>query len=113
MGYVLHLHERHRRRLIFDPWRADCEVDQSAKVIISSIPALELVDSYLHRATPFFNASSRSPPTSFSPKTFSIQLLTSFAAAGVYLSRRNLRRSLSSDETEAMTVHPQWRDGVW
>ena len=36
------------------------------------------------------------------PKIPSIHCLTSFAAAGVYLSRRSLRRSLSNDDTDAI-----------
>jgi len=60
--------------------------------------------SYLHRATPSFKPSSRSFPGSRSPSMLSIHALTSLAAAGVYLSRRSLRKSLSREETDAMTM---------
>lgn len=56
----------------------------------------------MHSATPSLSASSRSPPASRSPRMPSIQPRTSFAACGVYLSNRILRRSLSSDDTDAM-----------
>lgn len=58
--------------------------------------------AYLHRATPGFNASSKSPGGNFSRRTSSIQARTSFAACGVYLDRRILRKSLSSEGTDAM-----------
>lgn len=38
----------------------------------------------------------------------SIQLRTSFAAAGVYFSSRILRRSLSSEVTDAMMEAYRW-----
>lgn len=61
-----------------------------------------IILTYLHNATPSLRLSSRSPLGSLSPRTLSIQELTSFAAAGVYLSKRNLRKSLSNDVTEAI-----------
>jgi hypothetical protein len=57
---------------------------------------------YLHSATPSFKLASRSPPSKRSPRDSSMKVRTSFAACGVYLSRRNLRISLSSDVTEAI-----------
>src|SRR2546429_656604 len=62
----------------------------------------ELVVTNLHSATPSFSPSNKSASGSLSPSTSSIQFLTSFAAAVVYLARRMLRRSLSRDETDAM-----------
>jgi hypothetical protein len=58
--------------------------------------------AYLHNTVPSFSASSRSPAGSRSPSTPSIQLRTSLAAWGVYLSIRSLRMSWSSDVTDAM-----------
>src|SRR5690242_6627562 len=58
--------------------------------------------TYLQSATPSLRPSRRSDDDSFSPSVSSIQARTSFAAAGVYLSRRNLRRSLSKELTDAM-----------
>lgn len=58
--------------------------------------------THLQSATPSLRPSKRSADGSFSPKISSTQVRASFAAAGVYLSRRILRRSLSSDDTDAM-----------
>jgi hypothetical protein len=69
-------------------------------LVISNV-AKNLV-SYLHNAVPSFSASSRSPAGSLSPKTSSIQLRTSFAAFGVYLSIRSFLMSWSSDVTDAI-----------
>jgi len=66
--------------------------------------ALEKINPYLHSATPSFKLASRSPPSKRSPRDSSIKVRTSFAACGVYLSRRNLRISLSRDVTEAIVA---------
>lgn len=60
------------------------------------------VVTHLHRATPSFSASSKSPAGSLSPSISSTHCRASFVAAGVYLSRRILRKSLSKDVTDAM-----------
>lgn len=56
----------------------------------------------MHSATPSFKLASRSPPSKRSPRDSSMNDRTSFAACGVYLSKRNLRISLSRDVTEAI-----------
>ncbi len=56
----------------------------------------------MHNATPSFKLASRSPPSKRSPSDSSMKDRTSFAACGVYLSKRNLRMSLSRDVTEAI-----------
>lgn len=58
--------------------------------------------TYLQRATPSLRPSSKSFDGSGSPSVSSIHARASLAAAGVYFSRRNLRRSLSRDVTDAM-----------
>jgi len=60
--------------------------------------------THLQSATPSLSPSSRSLDGRRWPSVFSIQDRASLAAAGVYLSSRNLRRSLSSDETVAIMV---------
>src|SRR5262249_12366016 len=65
-------------------------------------PVVPRSPTHLHRATPSFRPSRRSSPGTRSPRTPSIHCLTSLAAPGGYLSRRSLRRSLSSDVTEGM-----------
>jgi hypothetical protein len=56
----------------------------------------------LHSTVPSFNASSKSPGGSLSPNISSIQVLTSFAACGVYRDIRSFFISWSSDVTEGM-----------
>ena len=68
--------------------------------------------THLQRAIPSFNASSRSPVFSGSPKVLSIHLLTSFARCGVYLSRRIERKSLSREDTEAILVEDRLEPDV-
>lgn len=79
----------------------------SERVVLLVIPAVTSPTrdngTHLHKATPSFNPSRRSPPGRRSPSVPSIHDFTSFAAAGVYLSRRNLRKSLSNDETDAIS----------
>jgi hypothetical protein len=60
------------------------------------------VATHLQSATPSLRPSRRSDDGSFSPSMSSIHDRTSLAAAGVYLSRRILRRSLSREDTDAM-----------
>jgi hypothetical protein len=61
--------------------------------------------TYLQRATPSLSPCSRSEDGSLSPRVSSIHDRTSLAAAGVNLSSRTLRKSLSREETEAMATH--------
>ena len=70
--------------------------------ISTRLPGHSSSAAYLHNTVPSFSASSRSPAGSRSPSTSSIQLRTSLAACGVYLSIRSLRMSWSSDVTDAM-----------
>jgi hypothetical protein len=58
--------------------------------------------SYLQSATPSFRPANRSPLGRGSPREDSMNVLTSLAADSVYLSKRNLRISLSREVTEAM-----------
>lgn len=71
-------------------------------ILAVAIPTID-DETHLHKATPSFNPSRRSLPGRRSPSVPSIHDFTSFAAAGVYLSRRNLRKSLSKDETDAIS----------
>jgi hypothetical protein len=57
---------------------------------------------YLQSTVPSLSTSSRSPAGSLSPSTSSIQLRTSLAAFGVYLSIRSFLMSWSRDVTDAM-----------
>lgn len=66
--------------------------------------------AYLQRATPSLRPSRRSFDGSDSPSVSSIHARASSAAAGVYFSRRNLRKSPSKDVTEAMFG---WPEVVW
>lgn len=103
VGDVLHLDEGHGRLLELDTGRGDSEVDESSGDTVSESRENWVgSDTHLHRATPSLRPSRRSEDGSLSPSVSSIQARVSFAAAGLYLSRRILRRSLSSDDTDAM-----------
>lgn len=110
VGDVLHLYEGHRGGLELDTGRREGEVDEPILRIIwlggwpaGSVAVLRN-NTYLQRTTPSFKETSKSPGGRRSPSTLSIHDRISSAAAGVYLSRRILRRSLSRDVTEAMVV---------
>jgi hypothetical protein len=55
-----------------------------------------------HRAVPSLRASRRSPGGSERPRVSSIHVRASLAACGVYLERRRLRMSESSEVTDGM-----------
>lgn len=104
MADVFHLHEWHRRLLELDARPGDREIDEPSQG--SDLAEKQrCCSTYLHNATPSRSPSSKSFDGNFSPRTSSTQVLISFAAPGVYLSRRILRRSLSSDDTDAIFAH--------
>ena len=74
----------------------------NGKVSHGSTQPCRMAATYLQRATPSFSPSRRSEDGSFAPSISSIHVRTSLAAAGVYLSRRNWRKSLSRDVTDAI-----------
>lgn len=107
MGYIFHLDKWHGRLLKANAWRAGCEVCKSAQHINQQAvfyPAFQRSAPYLHRTIPSFKASKRSPLAICSPRASSIQARASLAACGVYLPSRILRRSLSKEETEAISA---------
>lgn len=112
---VLHLDEGHGRGLELDAGRSNSQVDEPGSKWWSDI-CIALGDSSMHthlqRATPSFKAPRRSPAGRRSPSVASIQARTSLAAAGVYLSRRILRKSRSRDVTEAMVGCVCWTQVV-
>lgn len=106
MRDILHLDKRHGGLLEFYAGRSDGQVDEPvgyrlARLYTSKAP-VALVITYLQRAVPSLSPSRRSFEGSLAPRTPSIHDLASLAAAGVYLSRRILRKSLSKDVTDAI-----------